>query len=375
MELKIFETIVAYFAIVALIYSYTKLKYVNTSNIFFPTINYSVFDIVSFSFLLTVFNVVCSNLSERIYSWQGDRGNYFYSFTSQRDVSLGINFLFDVVRFLNIDFLFFLYATTFVCSALSFYGLKKFKFFTINALLFIFFTDYFFQTFGQLKQCYTNAFSLMFFSVFFNSNSKLRDVICLVLALCASFFHTTGFILFPIFVALKIVEEKPKFFLHIIIALFFCLLIFKPLLSFLANITASIIPSLSSKIFQYFFDETADMNDGSYMTFIKGFPFYFITFLGFVRKKYLQMLIPNYENFLLISIIGSILYFFSIFSYWMFRFTSLFYVPIAVFFCLIVRYEKNLLDKYFEIITVFGILLIVRIRHIIISYINSGGLA
>jgi hypothetical protein len=376
MEIKIIETILAYFAFVFGVLIYTKIKYVNPfSEYAFPNIKYSSIEIVIFSVSLSLYNVFCTHLSDHFNAWdKGDRANYLYSFLNDRSNSTGLDFLFNVAHLFDLEFVHFLYITTFLCAALTFWGLRQYKNLSLLSLFFFFSTDYFFMTFSQLKQCYTNAFSVLFFSVLFSEKNALRDVACLCLALLASLFHVTGYILFPIFIAFRIIESNSKNFRKVLFCFVFIISMFKPVLLFITNATSNILPYLSTKIALYFFDDAINMNDGSYMTFVKGCPFYFVTVIGLLRRRYLSKIIPFYDNYLLISIAASFLYALSIYSYWMFRFTSLFYLPVGVFFCLILRFERNLLDRFFTIFFIFVPTLVVRIRHIILSYINFGGI-
>ncbi|SMG16999.1 EpsG family protein [Fibrobacter sp. UWB13] len=372
MDVKILSTILLYFFVVVLIYSYTKMKYVNTTVFAYPLIRFSNFDIILFSLIFTFYNIFCTNLSGGINGLGGDRLNYFVSFVNHRVEMPGLELIFNAARFLHVDFLYVLYATTFICCTITFYGLKKTKNFSLFVLFFLLVTDYFSLTFAQLKQCYTNAFCILFFANILKESSVQRDVACVLYALSASLFHTTGFILFPIFLAMKLIEKKVVSLRFILFLMLLMLLFFKHILIFLVSFSSSFIPVLSAKIIHYFFEEYTGY--GSFLTFIKGIPFYFITCYGLMKKNNFEKIIPYYHQYLFLSIIGSCLYLFSIVSYWMFRFTALFYVPIGIFFYLLIRYEKNEVDRYFAILFVLGTSIIVKLRHDIIYYINYGAL-
>jgi hypothetical protein len=181
------------------------MKYVNTTVSSYPLIKYTNFDIIFFSLIFTFYNIFCTSLSGGINGLSGDRFSYFFSFVYEREQTPGLEFIFNIARLFQVDFIYVLYATTFICCALTFYGLKKTRNFSLLVLFFLLCTDYFANTFAQLKQCYTNAFSIIFFALLLREKNKQQNTICIFIALLASMFHTTGFILFPIFIAIKFI--------------------------------------------------------------------------------------------------------------------------------------------------------------------------
>lgn len=331
------------------------------------------FEVFFFSLLFTCYNIYVTTIGEHYGKWQGDRGNYLYSFFYGRENSVGLDLIFQLAHYFSIDFIPLLYIISFVCCILYFVGFRKIKDQTISALVFFLSTDAIFLTFAQLKQCFSNAFGGIFFALMLDERqSKWNDLICLVLAFSASAFHSTGLILFLFFILFKLMDlSKINVRLVFVIALF-CMFFYEPVLFFVAKVTSN-IPMLSSKITSYFVEKPMQGNDGSWMTFVKGFPFYIVVFYALYSRKNFLFEIKKFDKYLLISFVGAILYLFSIQSYWMFRFTSLFYLPIGVFLGLLIKRESDGFVKYLIAFLVVGGLVIVNVRNIILSYINSGG--
>lgn len=333
----------------------------------------SIFEIVFFSLLFTCYNIYVTTIGEHYGKWEGDRGNYLYSFFYGRDTSVGLDSIFQLAHYFSIDFVPLLYIISFVCCVLYFIGFRKIKDQTILALLFFLSTDAIFLTFAQLKQCFSNALGGIFFALMLDeNNSRQKDIVCLVLAFGASLFHSTGFILFLIFALFKLMEQSKINVKLVFITALFCIFFYEPVLFFVAKITSN-VPVLSSKITDYFIESPIQGNEGSWATFVKGFPFYIVFLYALFNRKNFFFDIRKFDRYLLLSFVGAILYLFSVQSYWMFRFTSLFYLPIGVFFGLLMKRESSVLVKYLVAFFVIGGLFVVRIRHIILSYINSGG--
>lgn len=331
----------------------------------------SFFEIILYSALFSLFNFCLTNISLQNGKWTGDRGNYLYSFIVDRSNSVGLDILYGIAHFYSFDFYDVLYTTTFICCVLFFVAYKKMEHTSALALLFFLSTDVVFLTFAQLKQCYAIGFSFLFFA--FMLQERKNDVICLILAILSACFHTTGFILILLYFIVRKIDSNGKNFKYVLMSTILVLLFMKPVLQGIADLFSGIIPSLSSRILKYFFVESSSSTDGSWLTFVKGCPYYVVTFFSLVRRKELSKEYANYDKFVFLSMIGSFLYLLSIVSYWMFRFTSLFYMPIAVLFGMIASKERDPVTRFILITIVIGTLIIVRVRHIILTYVNYGG--
>lgn len=366
------ETIFFYFAIVAIVVvscCFIKGFLANDSRKYS---NVSWVQIVSFSALFTLFNYFCTNISLKKDVWEGDRGNYLYSFGTGRSNSLGLDFLYDVAHSFSVDFVTFLYFTTFFCCILFFFALKKSKNFSLYDLVFLFSTDLVFLTFAQLKQCYTVAFSCLFFAYILKNKQERNDLICIILAILASCFHVTGYLLFPIYFAMRFIENSKNKFNAVLIVMAFILGSLGYVLKFIAFVSSGVFPVISTKITAYFLEEEVS-SDGSWLTFIKGIPFFTVVLFAFLRRSFFSKIIDAYDKYLFLSITGALLYLMSIQSYWMFRFTAIFYLPFAFLFGIIMRNERDSITKWFFFLLVIASLIVVRVRHILLVYIIHGG--
>lgn len=365
-------TILLYSVIVFAIYGVFVRKYEQISVIESQGKIHFLF-IPFFSLIFALFYFILTEMSGKVGKWGGDLANYYYKLENNLPTSEGLDFLYGLLRNINFSFVDFLFFTTFVCTLLALSSFRKCSNVTPVAILFFLCTDFVFLTFAQLKQCYACAFACLFFSDIMEKSLRLKNVRCFFWAVLASSFHTTGYILFPILILMNVLEKKKNSFI-LIMFIFICLLfVAKPLLIIFSGLSQSVLPVVSLKIAQYFIEENSIAEGGSALTFIKGAPFYFITLWAFVRKKNYSDIISNYDGFLFVSVIGSVLYLFSIESYWMFRFTAIFYFPMAVFWGKLFELEQNLFDRYFLAFLVFATAVIVRFRHIILMYLNYGG--
>ena len=366
------ETIFFYSSIIAIVVvscCYIKGFIANKSTMHS---NVSYVQIISFSALFTALNYFCTNISLKKGIWEGDRGNYLYSFGTGRSNSMGLDFLYSVAHSLSFDFITLLYLTTFLCCILFFFALKKTKYFSTYSLIFLFSTDLIFLTFAQLKQCYTVGFSCVFFAYMLKNKQERNDLICLLLAFLASCFHVTGYLLFPIYFAIRFIEVSKNKFNVVLLVMLLILGTFGYVLKFMASIFSDLLPVISAKITTYFLEEEI-YSDGSWLTFIKGVPFYAVVLFAYLRRGAFSKIISDYDKYLFLSTIGALLYLMSIQSYWMFRFTALFYLPFALLFGVIMRNERDSISKWLLFLVVIGSLIVMRVRHILLVYIVHGG--
>lgn len=372
MILNALETIFFYTSIVAIVVvSCCFIKGSKETNFTFSS-NVSYFQIIFFSTLFTLLNYFCTNISIKKDVWEGDRGNYLYSFVYGRSNSMGLDILYDIAHVISLDFVTLLYFTTFICCILFFFSLKKSDHFSFYNLIFLFSTDLFFLTFAQLKQCYAVGFSCIFFAYMLKDKQNRNDLICILLAFLASSFHVTGYLLFPIYFALRFIESSKNKLNYIFIIMFIFLGTFEYLLKFLASFFSSFVPVLSVKISTYFLEENT-LYEGSWLSFIKGIPFYVVALFAFLRRKAFSKEIVCYDKYLFLSIVGALLYLMSIQSYWMFRFTALFYLPFSLLFSIIMQKERDSITRWFFFLIVIISLIVVRVRHILLVYIIHGG--
>ena len=323
--------------------------------------------ILLFSLMFTILSFIVIKFSTTLH---GDRYNYYIEFLGYRSTSSGLTFIFDLIKRINGNFFVLGYFITFTCTFILFLSLKINIIKSKETILFVLFTDIIFFTFSVYKQCYTNMFSALFFAVLFNKKIKYKNIICIALiALCCAF-HSTGYILIPIYILMVLYQNKKmKIAPSILIVLIF--IVFQQnILQMLSNTFINIIPQISNKIQEYFYTEAFQVS--STLVFVKGIPFYLVTIIGLFKYKKLNK-IENYEKYLLLSIIGSTSYLFSIFSYWMYRFTLLFYLPTAMLFSVIIDNETNGKNRWLFKYSIYGFELLILIRWVILMYTRVKG--
>lgn len=325
--------------------------------------------IIIFAVLLTMYNIFCTiSVNEMGY----DRKNYEIEFGGYRSPkSVGLQLIFTFVKILGGDIKTVFYLTTFICVLLTLLAYRKSKMTNYRILLLFLLSEWVFYTFTALKQCYACAFATLFFVYIIEDNSKKGIFISLLLAILASAFHTAGFILFPIFF-IFLSKKMPAWKTSILIwtiVVGICLL--DPILIFVARLTKTILPILSDKILLYM-ESGLFVEGASVFSFLKWFPFYYITIMGIYYKKKMIKVIPGYGKYLIASVIASGLAIFSIKAYWFYRFLPLFYMPVYILFDAINAQLQIQINKQFNKIVVYGGSAVVLYRWLALIYINYG---
>lgn len=327
----------------------------------------SLTKIIIISVLFTLYNVLCTYFSIRTV---GDRANYAYEFMGYRATSVGLSFVFNIIKIFTMDVRILYYAITFFCCFITFFCCFRDKDTNKYALYFLLATDFVFFTFVALKQCFVCAFATLIYYIINNSKSRFKYVICALLIYISCLFHSTGFILIPIVILLFIYDKKrinlPILFFSVMLLLVF----FNPLLSLLSSFLGRYVPALSGKINDYFY--TTGLYTESKLVFVKGLPFYLISIIATVKRKIFSKDIKNYDKLVFMSYVGSISYFISIVSYWMYRITNLFYFPISVLFGIIMKNENNPKNKLLYFVIIFGSEFLILLRWLFLEFMQGG---
>lgn len=330
--------------------------------------NLTVCRILIISLLFTLYNVFVTNGQ---LPTGGDRLNYYIDFLGYREnESIALSFIFDFVKRINGSIFTVYYITTFICCCLNFLAYSKFSLANKKVALLFLLTDAVLYSFTALKQCYAFAFSALLFANLLD-NKESNDIINIIYIVLACLFHTSGYILIPLFITIKIVKKHPSALYISVFAVFFVFVFFQPILLYFASLLKNVLPVLSKKIMNYFGDSMPE--GGRSIQIIKWIPFYFITFLGFYYRKSLRSKIVNYDLFLIISIISSGLALFSFFNYWFYRFLPLFYLPNFTFFVLINEKVSDKSNRLLNYIIVYGGVALVFYRWLFLIFINYGG--
>lgn len=324
---------------------------------------------------ITIVSLLCSILNRFLSHGRaitgGDRGNYLQDFNGRLTGFQGFDTYLRITHYFTDDFYLVLYAITFICCAImliSYWYSDDCK----SPIIFILFcTPFVLNTFVNLKQCFTCAFASIMFAALSKPKSIKRDLICVLSIAFACSFHASGYLLIPIFLIIRFynnINFKIALLSIITIALFL-----QPVMLFIANHTASLLPNLSSKINEYFMEGSTHETDGSTIAFIKGVPYYIATILGLIRRDINKEKDKKYDMYLLILCIGSVTYACSLVSYWLIRLISILYFPVSIAIYKVISLEKRPKYRLLEYIIVVGGLAFFTIRSLALNILNYGG--
>lgn len=326
------------------------------------------------SIIVTLYNVYCTVNSTPIPSRSGsDRYNYYIEFLGKRKSSVGLTFVFENVKKVTCNFDYVLYITSFLCCGITLYSYRITDEKSLYALIFLLFTDIVFTMFIHLKQCYAAAFISLMVSIALGEHSLFKDLLCLACIVAALQFHAVAVIAFPVFLLLRFNSWQNNCFTLVCIIVAILFLSIESTSLAIAKLIESVYPYGADKILEYFSSGTAHTNEGSLFSFIKGVPFYVIAVVGFLKRKELKERYKNYDNYLFLAIMGAFFYLLSIASYWMYRATSIFYLPISIFFGILCK-EMDSKEKTVFVLIVLIPHSIILIRWMFLMCVNYGSL-
>lgn len=283
----------------------------------------------------------------------GDRVNYLQNFDYGRESpSLGLTAIIIVIQSFGGDFNTLLYFTTFVSLFITLLAYRYSKEATPLSLLLLMLSQYVQMTYDALKQSYASAFATLMIVILLKERNIRRDIICVVLMTMAIVFHTTGYVLVPIYLFVRLLKKfNPR---KILILLLLVSIVFVPLLRLFSGLFSSIVPMMSDKIIEYFGEEYTS-NNSSIISIFKGVPFYIISYYGIHYRDVLVSKIENYDGYCFISIICSFMFLMNIYDPWMSRFTYLFQFVTYVFWGIILMQSPRLKSKSILIILLTGL--------------------
>ena len=159
--------IAVYTILILLSYFTAKYGYATNRNTLMKKRKRPLITIVSaiaLTILFTLYNVLVTMQGIKTDNITGDRLIYSMNFAGLAEAgSLGLVLLIKFIRLFtdNSEWLF--YGTTFICVMITFISFRKVEDTTSNAVLFLVLTQWVFCTIVNLKQCYSVAFSTIFF--------------------------------------------------------------------------------------------------------------------------------------------------------------------------------------------------------------------
>lgn len=373
------------FSLVAVLISKRKYRLRDTKILFSKRSKMPYFYVVFSSLMFTFVDFLCT-YGKEIRDFGGDRKNYYSMFSGNLlgTQTYGLARIFDFVKLYSDDIRSAFYLTSFLCFFILFLSYRISDDSTPSALAFVLLTDVVFVFFVALKQAYAVALGYLMFSIALKKNTVWNTVLCLLLSLLACLFHPSAIILVLSLLIIKLLPQGKqrikRAFLILLLAVLIVLFVFGDnAVILLANFVGRFSPKYSSTIISYLGEQNGT-NDSVSFAFIKGFPFYYLALLGFIKRKYLKLKIKNYDAYWILTIICSLSYITSLHSYWLARLAPYFYFHSGIFFGLIL---KNSTGWHFDInnkkisvnsLIVYSSEFILLLRYFLLTfYINYSG--
>ena len=297
---------------------------------------------VLFSVMYTIYNVYCTKTGEHM---GGDRFNYSVEFEGIRKTSVGLTLVFKTVKFFSGSIYEVFYITTFlyvfVCIYVFIYGSGNNK----ASLTFFVLTDAIFFSFTALKQIYACMFASVCFLLLTKKKSVKRSIACWILIFLSCIFHDSAIVLIPVYLgALFLERDKANSqIMYVLIILAVTLAFFDKIVILCSEILSPLLPDIAAKMKGYFTTASSEAGASS-LAFIKGTPFYAVLIFGVLKRDEFIEKIEKYDLYLFLSAWAAGMYFCMIYSYWMYRATAFFYVPVAIF-CSKLREQINSADR------------------------------
>lgn len=329
--------------------------------------------LVVISALFTLYNILITTMRGFL---SGDRLNYSEEFLGWKKTdSSGLQCIFNVVEALGGNIYWVFYLTTFVCVLITLIAYRKSKILDYRLFAILFVSEWLFFTITALKQCYVNAIAALFFVYLFEElkgQKTKNDIMCIALSLIAIWFHSTGAVLFLIYLVVKVYRIKPKSGKVLLGAIVVSFAFFEPILMLIGNVVSGIIPILAQKINQYL-AEGYRAGDGSVLTIIKYIPFYYVALLGLLYRERMKNVIKNYDSYAIVAMIAAELLLFSAKIYWFLRFAGVFYVSVFWLFWLINQNIQSSQNRLINKAIVIGSEAFFFFRWFVLCYINFQG--
>ena len=304
----------------------------------------------------------------------GDRQNYIMDYRGVRpSSSAGLMFVIEILRKISADPNTLFFVTTFLVVAITMEAYRVSRYATPEALLLLLTTQYVLFSFTVIKQCYANAFATLCLILVLEGSGRKNTLLCILLTALAIWFHPAGAFLIPLFILIRVRKTKGRIIVFFLLFLL-SLLLFEPLLLSAAALIYPILPSVANKIYEYFGEAAIDaLQNSGVLTVFKGFPYFLIFIVGWVKRRALLDKISNYDNYLLLSGVLSFAYLFSIYNVWISRLAYFLLFPVAIFYVQLVKHFKSRTNVICMNIAVFGSNLFFTLRFIAMIFLRYGG--
>ena len=322
------------------------------------------------AFLFCFYNKFITGVQSRL---TGDRMNYYIDFIYGRSTGF---VLFDkflqTVKSVTTDFSILLALVTLICCFFMLFALCLSKYCSIEAVLFLSASYFVFVTLTALKQSPVCALAALMFVLLIERKGIIYDIFAILIIIVSSCLHSTGFMLIPLYLLLKLNYKNKMRTTVMMIILVIAFVFFQPAAQFVSTRFANVIPIFGERVSGYLANEiTVDAGDKSGFIILKGIPYYILAVIGLVDRK-LHADNPHYDKYLILSVIGAISAMMSIYSYWYIRITYVFFLPFYILFSMIMSKRKGK-DRIILIVLIIGSLAFFTFRSVILNYVNYGG--
>lgn len=320
--------------------------------------------------LFGYYSIICGK-----YPYVSDRLNFAFRFESDyyNDFVFKESFgLFLLERILHVftyepKVLFFVVAFLFMFFSLMAY--KKSENTNPYTLLLLLVSAY--PTYGlyMLKQSLSVA--IMFLAFCYYNKSK---ILSLFFVISAILFHEAALIVVPILLIKKLLKNDV---LRKIMYLGFIAVVvgFAQYNGIIINFVTQIVPTLGYQLNQYInTQDGAIISNGTYMTFLKGIPFFTIYIAGLLYKKEGMIKIKEYNIYMFLTFFTSVTFLLSNYMYWLFRFGLYFYFPVFIFAIKLMEIIKNKQQRLIYCILTYGLLFFLTMRLWCQYYFIYGGI-
>ena len=328
--------------------------------------------IVIVAFIFGLFNKLNTEwIGNSIYG--GDRQNYLQDYYGRLTGYQGFDLFLRLAATYIGDFNLTLYFTTFLCCLTILIVLRYSEQATPSTLAFILASNFVFFTFTGLKQALAGIFVNIFFLLALSRRRGfVVDVCCIAMMFLSVQFHITGYVLLPVFFMLRLNYDRGRKSALIFMVLLITLLFMEPILLGLARFLGSNATVLVDKINEYLTEDALQPAEGR-LAFLKGVPYYCLTYFAASSRHEMVSKIQNYDRYLIISGLASMFSASTIVSYWFPRFTYLFVFPCAILYGLLVMGIEDKRRRQLMTLTILMPLLFFTLRSNMLVFINYGG--
>lgn len=330
----------------------------------------SFIHILLFSLIFAVYNKLLTENSLQN-GLGADRSNYRQDFFGRETGYAGYDFYDELIHRFTDNFNLYMYITTFVCCLGLFVAYNLHQKMGSKNLVFLMYTPVVFYSFVGYKQSMSCIFVMLFFATMSYKASWKRNIFAIMCIIISCSFHSSAYLLIPLFFLIyKDRKYRLGLFLIILITI---LIFFEPLCRWIANVSSPYLPILSQKLLEYFAEGSEHENDGTVITVLKGFPYYFLVLIGLLRRKKTSEITKNYDTYLVLTMIAAMSCAISGISYWLSRMTALFYLPASIFALMVIENEDNPNLAFFEKSIYIGSISFFTFRSVFLTFYNYGG--